>query len=299
MKILIISGFLGAGKTTFIKTLADKTKRDFVVLENEYGKTGIDGAVLRESGGMNIYELTEGCVCCSMKDDFAESVLTIANTFDPEYLIVEPTGLARLGNLIANIKRIEYERIAILNPITLFDGKAFFNCMREYGEVCAGEIEAASKILITKMEHGDAGDLARIEKVIRSRNSHARLLLTHYSEQPLEWWTDLLSDYLDPAIEPQVSTDESPEMESLALTRVSLVSPTHLIAFLEGVVFGVFGRIERAKGFLPCGISMLRFDVVNQTYAVTGMESQAGDKPGCIFIGTGLKRAWLREALQR
>ena len=86
MKVLVISGFLGAGKTTFLKELAHRTHRDFAVMENEYGEVGIDGGVLEQDDPqekLNIWELTEGCICCSRKADFATSVLTIANTVDP------------------------------------------------------------------------------------------------------------------------------------------------------------------------------------------------------------------------
>ena len=96
MRILVVSGFLGAGKTTFIKELARRTREDFSVMENEYGQVGIDGQLLAEkempesgeedAGKLNIWELTEGCICCSMKSDFASSILTIANTIDPEYV---------------------------------------------------------------------------------------------------------------------------------------------------------------------------------------------------------------------
>ena len=102
MKILVISGFLGAGKTTFIKALAEKTDKRFVVMENEYGEGGIDGGFLASGTGqaeMKVWELTEGCICCTMKADFASSILTISNTLDPEYLVVEPTGLGKLGNM--------------------------------------------------------------------------------------------------------------------------------------------------------------------------------------------------------
>ena len=94
MKILVVSGFLGAGKTTFIKSLAEHTGKEFAILENEYGDVGIDGNLLKEQqkvGEVNIWELTEGCICCLMKGDFAASVLTIANTVGPEYLVIEPT----------------------------------------------------------------------------------------------------------------------------------------------------------------------------------------------------------------
>ena len=96
MKILLVSGFLGAGKTTFIEEMTRKVKKDFVVLENEYGEVGIDGDLLKKDYD-KVWEMTEGCICCSMKSDFANSVMTIANSMDPEILIVEPTGVGKIG----------------------------------------------------------------------------------------------------------------------------------------------------------------------------------------------------------
>ena len=117
MKILVVSGFLGAGKTTFIRTLAERTKKDFAVMENEYGAVNVDGDFLEQTKDLNIWELTEGCICCSMQNDFATSIQTIANTVDPEYLIVEPTGVGMLSKIIENIQKIEYERITLLEPL--------------------------------------------------------------------------------------------------------------------------------------------------------------------------------------
>ncbi len=112
MKILIVSGFLGAGKTTFIKRLARNVDQRFAILENEYGAAGIDGARLgqnRQGTQKNVWEMTEQCICCIGKKDFAASVLTIANVVDPEYLIVEPTGVGSLARIIENLRQIEYE----------------------------------------------------------------------------------------------------------------------------------------------------------------------------------------------
>ena len=124
MKILIVSGFLGAGKTTFIKALAKHTGKEFAILENEYGAAGIDKDRLETelaSGTVNIWEMTEGCICCSAKGDFALSVLSIANAVDPEYLVIEPTGVGKLGNIVENLKQIEYDRITLLAPVTVVD----------------------------------------------------------------------------------------------------------------------------------------------------------------------------------
>jgi hypothetical protein len=122
---LIVSGFLGAGKTTFIKRLARNVDQRFAILENEYGAAGIDGARLgqnRQGTQKNVWEMTEQCICCIGKKDFAASVLTIANVVDPEYLIVEPTGVGSLARIIENLRQIEYERIQLLSPVTYVDG---------------------------------------------------------------------------------------------------------------------------------------------------------------------------------
>lgn len=105
MKVLVVSGFLGAGKTTFIKELVKRTSfAELVILENEYGQVGLDGEALREQK-LDVWELAEGCICCSMKGNFAASVLTIANTLAPEFLIVEPSGVGLLSSITANLKK--------------------------------------------------------------------------------------------------------------------------------------------------------------------------------------------------
>ena len=132
MKVLIISGFLGAGKTTFIKAMSNILNRDFVILENEYASLNIDEDILKEESGLSVWELTEKCICCTGKTDFALNILTIANSIAPEYLIVEPTGVGYLSNVINNISQIEYEQIEMLAPITIIDPNKFFEHMREY-----------------------------------------------------------------------------------------------------------------------------------------------------------------------
>ena len=157
MKVLIVSGFLGAGKTTFIREMSRKTSLDFVVMENEYGEVGIDADLLDNDRQMDIWELTEGCICCSMKSDFASSVLTIANTLDPEYLIVEPTGVGVLSNVIRNLQQIQYQRITLLSPVTILDARNFNDSLREYRELMEDQIRAAGTIVVSKRDFGDSG----------------------------------------------------------------------------------------------------------------------------------------------
>lgn len=301
MKILVISGFLGAGKTTFIKELAHRTHKDFAVMENEYGEVGIDGQLLSEQEGqssekLNIWELTEGCICCSMKSDFASSILTIANTVDPEYLVVEPTGVGLLSKVIENIRQIQYERISLLKPITILDGNSFDHYLQDYPEIYRDQIAAAGSILVSKMEGADKEELSHLQQELVKINPEAEIFTTHYTSNPDDWWEELLSRPLD-ASQAVETKAETPDLENLGLTDVELPSSNHLLLFLQGVVSGVFGDICRAKGYLKAGSAWLRFDVVDRTYSITGMEEMP-DSRG-VFIGKNLKRGLLREALQK
>ena len=199
MKILIVSGFLGAGKTTFIKEMAKKTKRDFVIMENEYGDVDIDSNVLKDEG-MNIWELTEGCVCCTMKKDFASSILTIANSLDPEYLIVEPTGVAKLSNIIKNIKQIEYDRITLLKPITIIDGNAFDSFISSYDDIYIDQLINTSKIIISKMESKDKEDneelVKRIKNILKKNDRDIDIISEHYSNKDKDFWEGILKNFL-------------------------------------------------------------------------------------------------------
>ena len=310
MRILVVSGFLGAGKTTFIKELARRTREDFSVMENEYGQVGIDGQLLAEkempesgeedAGKLNIWELTEGCICCSMKSDFASSILTIANTIDPEYLIVEPTGVGMLSNVMSNIRLIQYERISLLSPITILDGNSFDRYCQEFPDIYRDQIASAGCVLVSKMEGADRQTLEQLEQSIRQINPDAEIFTTHYSANPDSWWESLLSRPADPT-QKLPGKAETPDLQNLGLTEVSLPSGNHLLLFLQGVVAGVFRDICRAKGYLPVGsgeqTAWLRFDVVDHNYSITGIEAMPDSR--AVLIGKGLKKNWLREVLQK
>ena len=306
MKILIVSGFLGAGKTTLIKEIANKTKRDFVVMENEYGDVDIDSNILKDEG-MNIWELTEGCVCCSMKQDFATSILTIANTLDPEYLIVEPTGVAKLGNIIKNIRQIEYERIILLKPITVIDGNVFDSFISSYDNIYIDQLVNASKIIISKTESKDEEEneelIKKIENLLIKNNvavSEIEILKEHYTKKNKEWWENILKSFLDEKYavkEKKEKSEEAEEMpDSISMKGCEIENENQFIILLEDTIRGRFGNIARAKGFIKCGKSYLRFDVAGERYAITGANET--DELEIVFIGKNLNRKLLREIFQ-
>ena len=304
MKILIVSGFLGAGKTTLIKEMANKTKRDFVVMENEYGDVDIDSNILKDEG-MNIWELTEGCVCCTMKQDFASSILTIANSLDPEYLIVEPTGAAKLSNIINNIKQIEYERIVLLKPITIIDGNTFDSFINSYDDIYTDQILNGSKIIISKMESKEEYEKEDLIKKIKSliiKNNlpldNIEILEEHYSNKDKKWWENILNSFLDDKY--AIKELEKPKNEempaSISMKACSVESENKFMTLLEDIIHGRFGFIARSKGFIKCGSNYFRYDVVGERYAVTGADEN--DKLEVVFIGKDLNRKLLREEFQ-
>ena len=299
MKILIVSGFLGAGKTTFIKALAKHTGKEFAILENEYGAAGIDKDRLETelaSGTVNIWEMTEGCICCSAKGDFALSVLSIANAVDPEYLVIEPTGVGKLGNIVENLKQIEYDRITLLAPVTVVDIHSYRRYLQAYPELYQNQIAEAGTILVSKTEQASAEEKQQIFSALRSINPTAQIITDHYSHLPPDEWLHLLEKGRDGFLHRSPSSEASADSEQLpdsfTLKHVHMRSPESLFLFLEDLIRGHFGNIFRAKGQLPAGNTWLQFDVADSRYCVISCEPAADSE--VVFIGTDIHRQPIR-----
>lgn len=296
MQILVVSGFLGAGKTTFIQELARRSGKDFAIFENEYGQADIDAARLAQfDSGLSVWESTENCICCSGKQDFATSVLTISNAIDPEYLVVEPTGVAKLSSIIENINQVSYEKISLLAPITIVDGAAWTHERTQ--AIWQDQVRSAHTIVISKLERLAPGELDDLVAYLRTLNSEAEIIAQNFEEIS----TDVLSHLLDLQLDPESmqvhdareDLQAEDEFETLSIEGVALTSEFELLYFLDALTSGLFGHIARAKGHVACGSQMLRFDVVDVSWAVTGSDIEEGST--AVFIGQNLKRGWLRE----
>ena len=297
MKILVVSGFLGAGKTTFIQELVRRTGRDFAIYENEYGQADIDARRLRQDSDLKIWESTENCICCSGKQDFATSVLTISNTIDPEYLIVEPTGVAKLQSILDNVNQVAWERISLLAPVTVVDAVSWQSQRADFPEIFDNQLSAAASVVVSKLAPGSEDAAEPIKQLAAEMNPQAEVIAeSSYAEIPDEWWNGLLTRALDGSVlkDPASEKDEGPDLETMALTHAELPSPTHLIWLLDAASAGVFGKLARAKGTLPCGNQWVKFDLVERAWAITGDEPQ--EESRCVFIGRDLLRHGLREA---
>lgn len=292
MQILVVSGFLGAGKTTFIKELSRRTKKTIAIMENEYGSENIDGNRLINSPSttnksINIFELSEGCICCSTKNEIALSIVTIANTINPDILVIEPTGLASLTNIIFNLKKIEYAQISILNPITIVDIKSFKRFKEEYKDIYLDQIKTAGNIIVTKAKNSGLEEKNNLKAFINNINSNASITLEDYNLMPNSWWNDIIK-HKKSFHEINVEQIISKHTDQLTLKNISLPSENLLLYLLDGICHGRYGNIIRGKGNFKAGNQFLKFDYVDKNYSINGLDGSDGSS--LVFIGSDIDK---------
>lgn len=288
MKILIVSGFLGAGKTTFIKELIRQSGVSPVVLENEYGENNLDSKELGQLGNMKILEFMEGCVCCTQKDSFANTILAISAGLDPEYLVVEPTGVGKLSNIIQNIQQVSYDKIRLLKSVVVLSPNSFAQNMRDWPNIYRDQILHTDIVVFSKVEHALPEQIEEVTRKIQELNPQAEIIRESYHKQPPEWWKGLLE------MEGNLQKDSEigGEMDSISqfsLQEAHLANVGELSVLLEDVLRGEFGCIVRAKGTLKVGDEMLRFDLADRLYMVSGAP-EGETKTQCVFIGGKINR---------
>ncbi|MBR4250124.1 MAG: GTP-binding protein [Verrucomicrobia bacterium] len=293
MKILIVSGFLGAGKTTFIRQLIQRTGRELVVLENEYGQTSLDSREISAEKNVNVWEMLEGCVCCTMKENFSASILTISSTLDPEYLVVEPTGAARLGSLLENIGKISYEKISLLHPVVIVPPRGFHANLNQYGEIYRDQIRNAGTVVLSKIENEEEAVIREVCRRIRELNPAAEIVERPYKQMDDDWWHGLLLGEGEARLKAAAPEHggHSPHLHSFTLKNVSLKNPAQLVILLQDLLNGEMGAVCRAKGTLKIGGEWVRFDMADGLFAVKGGEEGADPKTELVFIGDDIEKA--------
>ena len=179
-KIDIISGFLGAGKTTLIKKLLkDAFQGEQVVLiENEFGEIGIDGGFLKEAG-IQIREMNSGCICCSLVGDFGASLKEVISKYHPDRILIEPSGVGKLSDVIKAVQDVEGETGLVLNSYTtVVDAKKCKMYMRNFGEFFNNQVEYAGAIIMSRTDIVDEAKAQASLELLREINSKAAIITT-------------------------------------------------------------------------------------------------------------------------
>lgn len=177
-KVDIISGFLGAGKTTFIKKLIEEVfhGEQIVLIENEFGEIGIDGGFLKDAG-IEITEMNSGCICCTLVGDFSKALKEVLVKYKPDRIIVEPSGVGKLSDVAKAMEGID-EEIVMDGKITVVDGKKAKMYMKNFGEFYNNQVEHASTIVVSRTQMMTNDKIEECVHLLRERNAKASIIST-------------------------------------------------------------------------------------------------------------------------
>ena len=205
-KIDIMSGFLGAGKTTLIKKLLKEALADtkVVLIENEFGEIGIDGGFLKEAG-IEIKEMNSGCICCSLVGDFGTSLKEVLDTYQPDRVIIEPSGVGKLSDVEKAVLNVDTDVDAVLNSkVAVVDATKCKMYIKNFGEFFINQIENAGTIVLSRTDKLSQEKLEKAVALIREYNEHATIITTPWSEitgadilAAIEQENDLLASMLE------------------------------------------------------------------------------------------------------
>ena len=194
-KIDIISGFLGAGKTTLIKKLIKESFKgeQVVLIENEFGEIGIDGGFLKEAG-VNITEMNSGCICCSLVGDFGVALKQVVEQYKPDRVIIEPSGVGKLSDVIKAIEKAAQDvDIKLNSATTVVDVKKAKMYIKNFGEFFLNQIEAAGTVVLSRTQDATEEKILEAVNLIKEHNADVRIITTP--------WDDITGDVILDAIE--------------------------------------------------------------------------------------------------
>ena len=208
-KIDIISGFLGAGKTTFIKKMINEAFQgeQIVLIENEFGEVGIDGGFLKDAG-IEITEMNSGCICCSLVGDFGKNLNEVITRYHPDRILIEPSGVGKLSDVMKSVIDIEKEQDVKLNAlVTVVNALKASKQMKAFGEFFNNQIEYATTVILSRSQNATPEQLEFCVKQIQALNPKAAIITTN--------WDEIKGEQILKAMEGQ----DNLEMKTLAEAR--------------------------------------------------------------------------------
>ena len=305
-EVEIVVGFLGAGKTTFLQRKlkeADPSLRT-VVLVNDFGALGLDGALL-EGRGADVVELSNGCICCSLRTDLAAQLKDVVARMKPDRVLIEPSGVADVASLLRALHTPEVAPLIRARRLyTVIDAGAFLSDyvrMPDYFDV---QTRLAPVFILNKTDLVSPGELAMVSETLRSQNPEALVVPARYGVPIEKTDLDRSAPVAAPAAEGEDAMDGPKPRGPVALGLESWSAPLlgdldldRLRDALDAVARGAYGQVMRVKGIAPSGRGWVRFDVAGGRASGAAHVPQGGEAPRALAIGLGLDRAGIAEAL--
>ena len=308
-EVEIVVGFLGAGKTTFLQRKlkeADPALRT-VVLVNDFGALGLDGALL-EGRGADVVELSNGCICCSLRSDLAAQLKEVVAKMKPDRVLIEPSGVADVASLLRALHTPEIAPLIRARRLyTVIDAKAFlsdFARMPDYFDV---QTRLAPVFILNKTDLVSAGERAMVIETLRAQNPDALVVPARYGV-PIEGAAadlDRAAPVAAPAAAHEDAMDRAPVREEVALGLESWSTPLAgeldldtLGEALAQMASGRFGQVLRVKGIAPAGSGWVKFDLAGGRPSVSAHVPRGDEAPRALAIGHDLDRDGLARLLE-
>lgn len=307
VKIDIFSGFLGAGKTLLIKKLISTGayKENIAIIENEFGEVSIDSLILRDTN-IKIREINSGCICCEVTGDFKEACIEVIDKYKPDRIIIEPSGVAKLTDIIKVFKEVDLrDKVVIENLITVINPEKYDSYITNFKDFYIDQIKNAKKIVISRVEKVDNLKIDKIEKSIRSINSKSEIIKKPYNELNSN---EILSslNYEKLKIEnsslnaslkgtSRESSTAKDIFESYAIYPKNIFSKAELNAKFKFIASSkAYGNIIRAKGVINLREGTYgQFDYAGEEFELREMKNKI--ESVISFIGVNLNKEELKK----
>lgn len=295
VKTWLITGFLGAGKTTLIREQLKTAGARVAVLVNEFGELGVDGALIRAAGDVEVLELPGGCICCSQKEGLVQSVAALARGLAPNLLLIEPSGIAETSELLRLLAAPALEGVIQLEgSVAVLDAETFlvYSEPDTFGSFFLDQVQNADVLVLNKRDLVDEGELACIEARLAELAPGAVVLGTEYCR---------LNGALMSAGNRCRAGTAGREAALLGLTCLSLpldgaLSRPELSALVAEIASGRYGEVLRSKGLVPvAGQGLLELQLVGSRSTLEPFAGSAA--PRLTLIGRNLERGLLAARL--
>lgn len=303
MWVDVVNGFLGAGKTTFIRHILGQAGagRRIAVLVNELGEVGIDGSLIQRRG-VGVVELTNGCICCNLTPELRRQVLEIKDRYAPDLLVIEPTGAATVGNVLQVLEAPGMEEhVEGLSVILIVDAPRFLDHYRANRLFVEGQIRSAALVVVNKCDRVDYETALLIRDTVAAGNPGARIVLTQYGQISRADWEGIHRQGAPPghpAGRDGGREHMEEEYEAFSWSFSKPVRANDLKAFVERLVAGSYGEVARAKGLVETGDGWLKFDYVPREVFWEAISEPTGGSR-LVIIGNGLDHKRLKAELDR
>lgn len=315
----IVSGFLGAGKTTLILKMLKERKgnKKIFILENEYGKAGIDGSLLSNHNA-EIKEIYSGCICCSLKGEFTQVLKQAISSIKPERILIEPTGIGKLSEVLQVVQQPCFkETIAINHVITVVDVHEVQNYLRNFGEFYKDQIHHAKIIVFSKTQECLSSKIQEAINLIREYNSLAKIVSNSWeqlniqeilqeeklSEEIIKNENNILPRKLSFTKKKTVSSrtcnhhvEAADIFDNFSWKGLRVFSISSLNAVLSAISTGQYGKILRAKGIVAGEGKGIHFEYVNGKWSCNTTEPLKSGR--AVFIGQNLLSEKLLELVE-